>query len=255
MEETGANNAAGSCASTSTCALVPDQSRWPDTRDTRSAPMFQGSGVFKVAAPSRPRFARIAAFDRILRASPAPAQLRGSLRTRSGVLLSQSRKPKVAATSPAPQSPSGPRPVPVPIRSPRAFAETGFEGLSGSRAVVAKPIPPKICTAGRVVRAVPLAVTGIAITIIRPILARPPEWAKPKKAVKVITVTETTKVAPAVEAMIAVEAMTHAEAAIAAMVHGERTAAEAATEPRSPPWFMANGRPPKPRHRSRRHGA
>jgi hypothetical protein len=38
-------------------------------RDTRSA------GVFKVAAPSRPRFARIAAFDRILRLSQAPTQL------------------------------------------------------------------------------------------------------------------------------------------------------------------------------------
>jgi hypothetical protein len=48
----------------------PDRRRWPDMQDTGSG------GVFTVAAPSRlrfarPRFARIAAFDRILRLSQA----------------------------------------------------------------------------------------------------------------------------------------------------------------------------------------
>jgi hypothetical protein len=61
-------------------------------------------------------------------------------------------------------------------------------------------------------------------------LVGPPEWAKPKEVVEVVTVVpETTKVAPPVKAMIAVEAITHTEAAITAVVHSERPAAEAAT--------------------------
>jgi hypothetical protein len=61
-------------------------------------------------------------------------------------------------------------------------------------------------------------------------LVGPSEWAKRKEVVEVVAVVpETIKVAPAVEPMIAAEAMSHTHAAIAAVVHRERLAAEAAT--------------------------
>jgi hypothetical protein len=90
------------------------------------------------------------------------------------------------------------------------------------------PAPPEIRTAGRVVRAVVPAVCLM--------LAKSREWDKPQEAVQVVTVIETAKMAPSVEAMIAIEAMTHAKAAMhgeIAMAPGERVAAEAATAYRS----------------------
>ena len=108
--------------------------------------------------------------------------------------------------------------------------------------VVAKPILPKICTGSRV------AVTG-AVTVVRPVLAGPPEWAKAKKGEVVIAVTETTNVVSAVEAMI--------------RFYGKRTAAEGLCAPPKPPWLMASGRPTGAvggteageRHRNYRHGS
>ena len=58
----------------------------------------------------------------------------------------------------------------------------------------------------------------------------PSEGAKPKEVVAVVAVVpETIKAAPAVEPMIAAEAMSHTHAAIAAVVHSVRMAAEAVT--------------------------
>jgi hypothetical protein len=62
--------------------MDPDWCRSLDMRDTGSG------GAFKVAAPSRPRFARprfvrIAAFDRILRLSQAPMHSQADRKGRS----------------------------------------------------------------------------------------------------------------------------------------------------------------------------